>query len=37
LPLAAATTAPAVTGLIVMHVIVGTVVIPAMAGTARAR
>jgi hypothetical protein len=37
LPLAAATTASAVAGLIVMHVIVGAVVIPAMAHTARAR
>jgi hypothetical protein len=37
LPLAAATTSSAVTGLIVMHLIVGVVVIPAMAHTARAR
>ena len=37
LPLAAATTSSAVTGLIVMHLIVGAVVIPAMAHTARAR
>jgi hypothetical protein len=37
LPLAAATTAAAVIGLIVMHVIVGAAVIPAMAHTARAR
>ena len=37
LPLAAATTTSAVAGLIVMHVTVGAVVIPAMAHTARAR
>jgi hypothetical protein len=37
LPLAAATTSSAVSGLIVMHVTVGAVVIPAMAHTARAR
>ena len=37
LPLAAATTSSAVTGLIVMHVTVGAVVIPAMAHTARTR
>jgi hypothetical protein len=37
LPLAAATTSSAVAGLIVMHVTVGAVVIPAMAHTARAR
>ena len=37
LPLAAATTTSAVTGLIVMHVTVGAIVIPAMAHTARAR
>ena len=37
LPLAAATTTSAVTGLIVMHLTVGAVVIPAMAHTARAR
>jgi hypothetical protein len=37
LPLAAATTSSAVTGLIVMHLTVGTVVIPAMARTARTR
>jgi hypothetical protein len=37
LPLAAATTTSAVTGLIVMHVTAGAVVIPAMAHTARAR
>ena len=37
LPLAAATTISAVAGLIVMHVIVGAVVIPTMAHTARAR
>ena len=37
LPLAAATTTSAVAGLIVMHVIVGAAVIPAMAHTARAR
>ena len=37
LPLAAATTSSSVTGLIVMHVAVGAVVIPAMAHTARAR
>jgi len=37
LPLAAATTASAAAGLIVMHVTVGAVVIPAMAHMARAR
>jgi hypothetical protein len=37
LPLAVATTSSAVTGLVVMHVTVGAVVIPAMAHTARAR
>jgi hypothetical protein len=37
LPLAAATTTSAVTGLIVMHATAGAVVIPAMAHTARAR
>jgi len=37
LPLAAATTSSAVTGLIVMHLTVGTVVIPTMARTARTR
>ncbi len=37
LPLAAATTTSAVAGLIVMHLIVGAAVIPAMAHTARAR
>jgi Family of unknown function (DUF6069) len=37
LPLAVATTTSAVAGLIVMHVTVGAVVIPAMAHTARAR
>jgi hypothetical protein len=37
LPLVAATTSSAVTGLIVMHVTVGAVVIPAMAHTARTR
>jgi Family of unknown function (DUF6069) len=37
LPLAAATTTSAVTGLIVMHLTVGAVVIPAMAHTARTR
>jgi hypothetical protein len=37
LPLAVATTTSAVAGLIVMHVIVGAAVIPAMARTARAR
>jgi len=37
LPLAAATTTSAAAGLIVMHVTVGAVVIPAMAHTARAR
>jgi hypothetical protein len=37
LPLAAATTASAAAGLIVMHLAVGTAVIPAMARTARAR
>src|SRR5580693_3954124 len=37
LPLAAATTTSAVTGLIVMHLSVGAVVIPAMARTARTR
>ena len=37
LPLTAATTTSAVTGLIVMHVTVGAIVIPAMAHTARAR
>jgi len=37
LPLAAATTSSAVAGLIVMHVTVGAVVIPAMAHTAQAR
>lgn len=36
LPLAAATTISAVAGLIVMHLTVGAVVIPAMAHTARA-
>jgi len=37
LPLAAATTTSAAAGLIVMHLTVGAVVIPAMARTARAR
>ena len=37
LPLAAATTTSAITGLIVMHMTVGAVVIPAMAHTARTR
>jgi hypothetical protein len=37
LPLAAATTTSAAAGLIVMHVTVGAVVIPAMAHTTRAR
>ncbi|MCW2932299.1 MAG: hypothetical protein JWM19_3261 [Actinomycetia bacterium] len=37
LPLAAATTTSAATGLIVMHLTVGAVVIPAMAHTARTR
>jgi hypothetical protein len=37
LPLAVATTTSAVAGLIVMHVTVGAVVIPAMAHTARTR
>ena len=37
LPLAAATTTAAAAGLIVMHLIVGAAVIPAMAHTARAR
>jgi hypothetical protein len=37
LPLAVATTTSAVTGLIVMHLTVGAVVIPAMAHTARTR
>ncbi len=37
LPLAVATTSSAVAGLIVMHVTVGAVVIPAMARTARTR
>jgi hypothetical protein len=37
LPLAAATTGAAVAGLIVMHLTVGAVVIPAMAHTARTR
>jgi hypothetical protein len=37
LPLAAATTTSAVAGLVVLHVTVGAVVIPAMAHTARAR
>jgi hypothetical protein len=37
LPLAVATTNSAVAGLIVMHLTVGAVVIPAMAHTARAR
>ena len=37
LPLAVATTTSAVAGLIVMHMTVGAVVIPAMAHTARAR
>jgi Family of unknown function (DUF6069) len=37
LPLAAATTTSAVAGLVVMHLTVGAVVIPAMAHTARAR
>ena len=37
LPLAAATTTAALTGLIVMHLAVGAAVIPAMARTARAR
>src|SRR5580704_6130701 len=37
LPLAVATTSSAATGLIVMHMTVGAVVIPAMAHTARTR
>src|SRR5579863_5001807 len=37
LPLAAATTTSAAVGLVVMHMTVGAVVIPAMARTARAR
>jgi len=37
LPLGAATTGSAAAGLIVMHVTVGAVVVPAMAHTARAR
>jgi Family of unknown function (DUF6069) len=37
LPLAAATTTAAAVGLVVMHLTVGTAVIPAMARTARAR
>jgi Family of unknown function (DUF6069) len=37
LPLAAATTTSAVVGLVVMHLIVGAAVIPAMARTARTR
>jgi uncharacterized protein DUF6069 len=37
LPLTAATTTSAVAGLVVMHLIVGAVVIPALAHTARAR
>src|SRR5580700_5100768 len=37
LPLAAATTTSAAVGLVVMHLTVGAVVIPAMAHTARAR
>jgi Family of unknown function (DUF6069) len=37
LPLAAATTSTAVSGLIVMHLTVGAVVIPALAHTARTR
>jgi Family of unknown function (DUF6069) len=37
LPLAAATTSAAVAGLIVMHLTVGAVVIPALAHTARTR
>jgi len=37
LPLAAATTTSAAVGLVVMHLTVGSVVIPAMAHTARAR
>ena len=37
LPLAAATTASAAAGLVVMHLAVGAAVIPAMARTARAR
>ena len=37
LPLGAATTSSAIAGLIVMHVTVGTAVIPAMAHTARTR
>jgi hypothetical protein len=37
LPLAVATTSSAVAGLVVMHVTVGAVVIPAMAHTARTR
>jgi predicted permease len=37
LPLAVATTGSAIAGLIVMHVTVGAVVIPAMARTARTR
>ena len=37
LPLAAATTSSAIAGLIVMHLAVAAVVIPALARTARAR
>jgi hypothetical protein len=37
LPLAAATTTSAVVGLVVMHLVVGAAVIPAMAHTARTR
>jgi hypothetical protein len=37
LPLAAATTTPALAGLVAMHLTVGAAVIPAMAHTARAR
>jgi Family of unknown function (DUF6069) len=37
LPLAAATTTAAAAGLVVMHLIVGTAVIPALARTARTR
>ena len=37
LPLAAATTTSATAGLIVMHVVVGAVVVPALARTARTR
>jgi len=37
LPLAAATTASAVAGLVVMHLTVGAAVVPAMAHTARTR